>query len=74
MCEGIVDGATDSYAGQPDLFLNVTRGVKEAEEKKGGHVTHPAGRPTRGWVGKDMRVGGWVSPCMPPARLGWVGG
>ena len=23
--------------------------------------THPAGRPTRGWVGKDMRVGGWVA-------------
>ena len=30
----VVDGATESYVDQPDLFVNVTRGVKEAEEKK----------------------------------------
>ena len=30
----VVDGATESYVVQPDLFVNVTRGVKEAEEKK----------------------------------------
>ena len=27
--------------------------------------THPAGRAERGWVGKGMRVGGWVAG-MPP--------
>ena len=36
--------------------------------------THRAGRPMGGWVGKEIRVGGCVSPYMPSARLGWVGG
>ena len=29
----VVDDATDSYVDQPELFVNVTRGVKEAEKK-----------------------------------------
>ena len=56
---------TQPSPSAPLNFLKIASGAPRRTYTDLSPVTHPAGRPERGWVGKGMRVGGWVA-VMPP--------